>query len=101
MNEIIERAARAIASHIGYDYDMAFKSKSEWNECRGYKSGQFHDINEPFQIDYVNAAKGAIDAILQDIVRIAHDGFDCCVKSNDMSDLMNMSIKRDILDLDD
>jgi hypothetical protein len=63
MNEMIETVARAIAEQIGYSFDDCFHSKREWIEAGGMKGDRFRDVNEPYQIDYLDAARAAIEAM--------------------------------------
>lgn len=49
--------ARLIAENLGFSIDDALRDKSEWNALRGRKGDRFHDINEPYQTDYLEAAK--------------------------------------------
>lgn len=58
----VEAVARAIADQIGDGYDNAFRDKREWIDERTVKAGRSRDINEPFQVDYDDAARAAITA---------------------------------------
>lgn len=51
-----EELARLICAAIGFDYDSQLFGKAEWNRMRGEKGGRFHDINEPYQADFLYAA---------------------------------------------
>ena len=62
--DMVERVARAIAEAQGDNFADAFKNKQRWVAKRGMSGGRFRDINEPFQSDYVEAAKAAIRAML-------------------------------------
>lgn len=60
----LERVARAIASRIGYSFDNSFASKRAWVEARGVMDGKFIDVNQPYQCDYLDAAKAAIEELM-------------------------------------
>ena len=62
-SETVEKVARVIAEALGDDFDHAFASKAEWIALRADKGGRFRDINEPFQCDYLDAARAALAAI--------------------------------------
>lgn len=64
-DELLERAARALADAMGDNYDHAFTSKSEWNAARGEKGGRYRDINEPRQSDYLDGARAVIQALYE------------------------------------
>ena len=57
-----DRVARAIADMNGDDYDQVPKHKTEWINARGQSRGRFRDVNEPFQVDYDDMARAAIEA---------------------------------------
>lgn len=63
MTDQIERVARVIASAMGDNFADAFKNKDRWVAKRGMSGGRFRDVNEPFQADYLDAARAAIDAM--------------------------------------
>ena len=67
--ELVEKVARVLASHIGPEWESAFASKTEWRKTHGRQSGKHSDINGPFQEDYLDAARVAIkitgEAILE------------------------------------
>lgn len=63
----VNKVARAIANGLGDSYDHAFGTKIEWNAARGEKGGRYRDINEPFQQDYDDAARAAIDALVAEV----------------------------------
>jgi len=58
--ELVEKVARVLASHIGPEWESAFASKTEWRKTHGRQSGKHSDINGPFQEDYLDAARVAI-----------------------------------------
>lgn len=70
-NEAIEAAARAIAEALGDSYDHAFISKSYWIAERGESGGRFRDVNEPYQYDYIEAARAAAPALMEEGARLA------------------------------
>lgn len=66
--------ARLIADNLGFPIDQALRDKSEWNALRGEKGGRYHDINEPFQTDYLDAGRAVaeyIRAAIQSATRTA------------------------------
>ena len=60
----LEEVARAIADQIGHHFDDVHRDKSEWIATGSVKNGLSHDVNGPFQVDYLNAA-GAVLVLLQ------------------------------------
>lgn len=60
-SEMVERVARAIAAGLGYDWNTLYASKSEWNADRGSR----HDINVPYKPDFIEAARAAIEAMME------------------------------------
>lgn len=55
--------ARLIAATLGYEFDHAFRDKAEWIKERGEKGGRFHDVNEPYQTDFMYAAEEVTKAV--------------------------------------
>ena len=55
--------ARLIAATLGYEFDHAFCDKAEWIKERGEKGGRFHDVNEPYQTDFMYAAEEVTKAV--------------------------------------
>ncbi len=64
----VEAMARKIAEQLGYGFDSAFTTKAEWTAARGEKNGRYADINEPFQGDYIDAAKAAAETLINNIL---------------------------------
>lgn len=62
-DDMVERVARLIAGQLGDDFDDAFKNKGQWTDERGFSGNRFRDVNEPFQSDYLDAARAAIEAM--------------------------------------
>lgn len=58
----VENVARGIATALGDDFDHAFKTRAEWKAAMGDRGGRMRDINEPFQADYLEAARAALEA---------------------------------------
>lgn len=75
MESMIERVARAIAIGLGDNFDHAFVNKSEWNAARGMKGGRYRDINEPRQGDYEDAARAAIEAMVEPTAAMLDAGY--------------------------
>lgn len=65
MTDLVEQAARRIATEMGDDFDHAFASKHEWTRDRGERGGRFRDINEPFQSYYLDAARAVIALVVK------------------------------------
>lgn len=65
MQPDIEKLARVIATNLGFPFDHALADKKEWTDLQGRKGGRFHDINEPFQSDYLDAAKAILSALTE------------------------------------
>ncbi len=69
------KVAKVIANAIGDNFSDAFKNKQRWTAKRGMSGGRFRDVNEPFQDDYIAAAKAAAAVIAADraglVARIA------------------------------
>jgi len=59
----VERVARAIADANGDDFDSALPNMSEGILTRGMRGGQYRDVNEPFQSDYLEMARAALQAL--------------------------------------
>lgn len=59
--DMIEKVARAISGHIGPEFDAAYAHKGEWTADRGSRA----DINAPFKSDYLEAARAAIEALME------------------------------------
>ena len=77
MSDMIETVARAIARANGDEFANAFKDKSRWIAKRGMSGGRFRDVNEPFQSDYLDMAKAALNAIRSpsdEMITAMHDG---------------------------
>jgi alanine racemase len=55
----LEQVAEAIASGLGYEWDTLYSNKLQWTLDRGSR----HDINVPFQPDFIDAARAAIAAM--------------------------------------
>lgn len=62
-HDLIERVARAIAIQLGDGFDQPFMRKSDWIKNRGESGERFRDINEPYQVDYIEAARAEIEAM--------------------------------------
>lgn len=60
-DELMERLARVLASHLGDDFDAAFANKREWTKARGGEP--FRDVNMPYKGDYIEA----VQAILSEL----------------------------------
>lgn len=60
---MVERVARAIADEIGDGFDNAHRDKPAWIDARGDKAGRYRDVNEPYQVDYLAAARAAMVAM--------------------------------------
>lgn len=69
--DMVERVARVIAEAQGDNFADAFKNKERWVAKRGMSGGRFRDVNEPFQSDYIEAAKAAIRAVLEGLEPVA------------------------------
>jgi len=67
--ELVEKVARVLASHIGPEWESAFASKTEWRKTHGRQSGKHSDINGPFQEDYLDAARVAIKITGESILK--------------------------------
>lgn len=67
MTDIVEAVARDIAEENGDDYDLIPKNKSEWNAKQGMFGGRCRDVNEPYQCDYDEMARAAIQKYLRQI----------------------------------
>lgn len=65
MTQMLERVAWAIADQIGDGFDSAHRDKPHWIETRGESGGRYRDINEPRQSDYLDAARAALEAMLE------------------------------------
>lgn len=69
------KLAKVIAKALGDNFSDAFKNKQRWTAKRGMSGGRFRDVNEPFQDDYIAAAKAAAAVIAADraglVARIA------------------------------
>ena len=76
--------ARLIAATLGYEFDHAFCDKAEWIKERGEKGGRFHDVNEPYQTDFMYAAEEVTKAVeAATIAKVvewlrANSGFEDC-----------------------
>lgn len=60
---MLEKAARALAAAMGYDFDAAFDDKSAWIKARGDNGRGFVDINEPFKCDFVDGARAVLETV--------------------------------------
>ena len=60
MSEMIERVARAVATELGDDFDLAFADKAAWRKSQGNKDGRYRDINEPTQADFIEVARAVL-----------------------------------------
>lgn len=60
---MLEKAARALAAAMGYDFDDAFDDKSAWIKAHGDNGRGFVDINEPFKCDFVDGVRAVLMAI--------------------------------------
>ncbi|MEQ9634588.1 MAG: hypothetical protein RLW68_00740 [Devosia marina] len=60
---MVEKIARAIAGRNGDDYDKIPKHKSDWTANGGMFGGRFRDVNEPYQTDYDEMARAALEAM--------------------------------------
>lgn len=60
---MVKRVARVIAKENGDDYDSIPASKSDWTRNGGMFGGRFRDVNEPYQTDYDDMARAAIEAM--------------------------------------
>jgi hypothetical protein len=61
--KMIEKVARAIALRNGDQYDAIARDKPHWVEERGQFGGRFRDVNEPYQVDYLDMAEAALEAM--------------------------------------
>lgn len=68
--KLVEAVARAIGEVAGFPFDDAFEHKAAWVRAHGEKGGRFHDINEPFQSEFLEYAQAALEAIEQAGFRI-------------------------------
>ena len=57
------RVAKAIARANGDEFANAFVNKTRWIAKRGMSGGRFRDANEPFQSDYMEMARAALQAL--------------------------------------
>ena len=62
---IAKKAARQIATAMGYDYDNTFADKHAWVAARGTLRGRFRDVNEPRQNDFDDAAVAILNLVAQ------------------------------------
>lgn len=86
---MIERVARAIALRNGDDYDAVPLHKSDWTRQGGMFGGRFRDVNEPFQSDYDDMARAAIEAMrapTEGMVSAVVDEGDCYLSFQQMID---------------
>ena len=60
------KVAKVIAKAMGDNFSDAFKNKQRWTAKKGMSGGRFRDVNEPFQDDYIAAAKAAAAVIAAD-----------------------------------
>ena len=63
----LEDLASIIARSMGDNFTDAFKDKSQLISRRGVSGGRFRDVHEPFQSNYLDAARAAA-AYLRDRV---------------------------------
>lgn len=60
---MIKRVAAAIARQNGDDYDSVPADKGDWTRKGGMFGGRFREVNEPYQTDYDEMARAAIEAM--------------------------------------
>lgn len=64
--DMVEVAARAIATENGDDFDKIHRDKPHWVETRGDLGGPWRDVNALRQVDYLEMAEVALTAALGD-----------------------------------
>lgn len=65
VHPVLERLAKAIARANGDEFANAFASKARWVAKRGMSGGRYRDIAEPFQHDYLDMARAAVQALME------------------------------------
>lgn len=65
IHPMLERVAKQIARANGDEFANAFTSKARWVAKRGMSGGRYRDVNEPYQHDYIDMARAAIQALLE------------------------------------
>lgn len=65
IHPVLERVAKQIARANGDEFANAFTNKSRWVAKRGMSGGRYRDVNEPYQHDYIDMARAAIQALLE------------------------------------
>lgn len=81
-DDLVERVAKIIAKQLGDNFSDAFTSKQRWIAKRGMSGGRFREFNEPYQCDYLYAARSAITAcqseIREECAKVADQEADKC-----------------------